>query len=163
MWARIENGAVAEIYTGEKGPSFGGINYAPNIFTAPNQGDVWDRIGIVKIVYEPEPPEGNYRIASESAPVYDAANGRAVITRTYEAVPEPVPSSVTPLQLVRALRQVGLKAAFDAAIDADAEAKEDFALAREIERDDPLVASMATALGKTSAEVDDIFRLAATK
>ncbi|MBJ7543270.1 hypothetical protein [Rhodomicrobium udaipurense] len=77
-------------------------------------------------------------------------------------VSEPVPASVTPLQIVRALRQAGLKGAFDAALAVDAEAKEDFNLAREIERDDPLVASIATALGKTSAEVDDIFRLAAT-
>ncbi|WP_127076141.1 hypothetical protein [Rhodomicrobium lacus] len=77
-------------------------------------------------------------------------------------VPEPVPSSVTPLQLVRALRQAGLKEAFDEALAANSEASEDFALAREIERDDPMVATIATALGKSAVEVDDIFRLAAT-
>ncbi|WP_127076020.1 hypothetical protein [Rhodomicrobium lacus] len=77
-------------------------------------------------------------------------------------IPEPVPSSVSPLQLVRALRRAGLKEAFEAALAANSEASEDFALAREIERDDPMVASVASALGKSAVEVDNIFRLAAT-
>jgi|GEM_PF-5144690 len=161
MWARLENGAIAEMITSPRQISVGEINYPPNIFDLWSTADL-AALSIVPLVYEPDPPEGNYAVTSESAPVYDAAHNRAVITRIYEAVPEPVPQSVTPLQLVRALRQAGLKAAFDAALDANTEAKEDFALAREIERNDPLVASIATALGKSSGEVDDIFRLAAT-
>ncbi|WP_127078329.1 hypothetical protein [Rhodomicrobium lacus] len=77
-------------------------------------------------------------------------------------IPEPVPSSVSPLQLVRALRQAGTEDAFWAALDANPIAKRDFGLAREIHRDDPLVAAMGVALGKSGGAVDDIFRLAAT-
>jgi len=75
----------------------------------------------------------------------------------------PVPESVTKLQLVRALRQTEHKAAFDAALNvAPADTQEDWSLAVEIRRDDPLVASFASELDVSSADVDDLFRLAAT-
>lgn len=79
------------------------------------------------------------------------------------ARPAPVPTSVTKLQLVRALRRAGLKASFDTAMSAaSAETREDWSLAVSIARADPLVVSFAAALGKSDAEADDLFRLAST-
>jgi hypothetical protein len=161
MWARLESGAIAETIISPRQISVGEINYPSNIF------DLWSEaelaaLGIVPLVYEPEPPEGNYAVASESAPVYDAANARAVITRTYEAVPEPVPPSVLKLPFVRALRQKGFEAAFWAALEEDATAKLDFSLANEIDRSDPKIPQFAAAIGASDADVDEVFRLAAT-
>lgn len=77
--------------------------------------------------------------------------------------PPAVPASVSRLQLVRALRAAGLKQAFDAALaGAPAETQEDWSLAVEIRRDDPLVDTFAAALVVPVGEVDGLFRLAAS-
>lgn len=69
---------------------------------------------------------------------------------------------VTPLQLRRALRQQGLAdavAAYVAAQDADTQDAWEYAV--EIRRTDALIVQAASALGKTEAEIDDLFRGAA--
>lgn len=77
--------------------------------------------------------------------------------------PLPVPATVSKLQLVRALRQAELKAAFDMALAAASdEVREDWSLAVEIRREDPLVAAFAAALSVSPEVVDDLFRLAAS-
>lgn len=74
----------------------------------------------------------------------------------------PVPAAVPKLWLVRAMRDAALKSAFDLAMaGAPADTQEDWALAAEIRRDDPLVPLFAAALGVSDAAVDDLFRLAA--
>lgn len=79
-----------------------------------------------------------------------------------EALPQPTPTSVTKLQLVRALRAADLKTSFDAALSAaPAETQEDWSLAVSIRRDDPLTATFAAALGQSEAQTDDLFRAAA--
>lgn len=81
-----------------------------------------------------------------------------------EAGPAPVPRTVTKLQLVRALRQAGLWGAVKQAIaNSGAETKEDWDLSHTIPRNDPLLMGLASALGKTEAEIDDVFRVAAAK
>jgi hypothetical protein len=77
-----------------------------------------------------------------------------------------IPSKVTPLQLVRALRQLGAEAAFDAYLDANPIHKKDFLLSTEIYIDDPLVVDGAAALTQTTGiQIDRVavFRLAKTK
>lgn len=71
--------------------------------------------------------------------------------------------SCGPLQLRRALRQLGLYATVTAAIaQADEETQEAWEYASEVRRLDPIIEAMRLALGKTDAEVDAIFELAVT-
>jgi hypothetical protein len=82
--------------------------------------------------------------------------------------PEPMPDpratmSCGPLQLRRALRQLGLYATITAAIaQADEETQEAWEYASEVRRLEPMVEAMRVVLGKTDAEVDAIFDLAVT-
>jgi hypothetical protein len=77
--------------------------------------------------------------------------------------PPEVPASVTPLQMRKALRAVGLKPAVDAFVAAlgDEEAVEEWEYALAIERGNPMLNNAAAQLGMTEAQVDDLFRLAA--
>ncbi len=81
-----------------------------------------------------------------------------------EPKPMPVPAFVGPLQIRRALRRIGEMGAVKTFMEtsADDETVEAWEYASEFHRDDPLIASVQVALGKTDEEVDDLFRLAAT-
>lgn len=75
----------------------------------------------------------------------------------------PVPASVTPLQMRKALRHLGLKATVDAyvaTLDEDAAEEWEYALA--IDRAHPLIGAATTEMGWTVAQTDDLFRLAAS-
>lgn len=77
--------------------------------------------------------------------------------------PPPVPASVTPLQMRRALRAADLKDQVDGlAAQLGEEAEEAWQYALEIERASPFIAQAAQLLGWTEQQVDDLFRLAAT-
>ena len=74
-----------------------------------------------------------------------------------------VPRSITRGQFKQALLQLGLLDTVDAAIAAaPRSAQIDYADRLDFERDNPLVLEMAAALGKTEAEIDDLFKLGAT-
>lgn len=76
---------------------------------------------------------------------------------------DPVPESVSPRQIRRALNLLGLRAAVEAAIGAaPAEIQDDWEYGLEVRRDWPALNIMANALGLTSEQVDDAFKLAAT-
>jgi hypothetical protein len=78
-------------------------------------------------------------------------------------VPAPVPAEVSPLQMRRALNAAGLRPAVEAAVAAaDQEVQDAWDYATTIRRDHPLLASMATQLGLTEAQIDALFRAAAT-
>lgn len=89
---------------------------------------------------------------------------QAKVQRWYEAGEvNAVPRSVTPLQMRKALRASGLKATVDAALAAAPEdVREEWEYATEILRDNATLDAMAHALGKTDAEIDALFQLAAT-
>ncbi|MBR1206947.1 MULTISPECIES: hypothetical protein [unclassified Bradyrhizobium] len=70
--------------------------------------------------------------------------------------PAPVPASCTKLGLKRAFDELGTWAAVKAAIAADANAQEEWDLATEIRRADPLVQHMITIVGLTGAQVDQL-------
>ena len=77
--------------------------------------------------------------------------------------PAPVPESVTPLQMRKALRQLGLKATVDAYIATlDEETVEEWEYALAIERGNATLRTAITGLGWTNEQADDLFRLAAT-
>jgi hypothetical protein len=81
----------------------------------------------------------------------------------YVAPPVPVPASVSPLQMRKALRQAELKAAADAYLATlDEEAVEAWEYAVTILRADPFIEGARVALGMSQSEADDLFRLAAT-
>jgi len=75
----------------------------------------------------------------------------------------PVPRSVTPLQMRKAIRVAGLKeqaAAHLATLSEEAQEEWEFCIA--VERNNPFIAGAITALGLTIEQADDLFRLAAT-
>ena len=74
------------------------------------------------------------------------------------AIPEPVPESITKLQLKYALGADW--PTVKAAIAADPGLQEDWDLAIEIHRNSPLVIGTAQTVGYTSQQMDDIFRAA---
>jgi hypothetical protein len=75
----------------------------------------------------------------------------------------PVPASVTRRQFKQGLTRIGLRAAAEAAIAAaDQDTKDWYADSLNFERSNPVMNSMAVALGKTPADIDNLFRLAAT-
>jgi hypothetical protein len=77
--------------------------------------------------------------------------------------PSPVPQSVSPLQARRALRAAQLMEAVEALIaDASEEVREAWEYAVEIRRDDATLAVLAAELGMTDAQLDDLFRDAAS-
>jgi hypothetical protein len=81
-----------------------------------------------------------------------------------EPEPAPVIMSVGPLQLRRALREVGMYAAVVAYVEAaDEEIQEAWEYATEYRRDDPLFPVVQTAMELTDEDVDNLFALAATK
>jgi hypothetical protein len=95
----------------------------------------------------------------------DAEKAAALAAVVAPPAPEPpaVPVSVTPLQMRRALRATGLKNTVDAALAAASdEVREEWEYATEIMRNNTTLDQMAHALGKTDAEIDALFQLAAT-
>lgn len=78
----------------------------------------------------------------------------------YEPTPV-IPTSVTPLQASRALLQTGLLDSVETAIAAaDRETQLAWQKATAIERNSPFVATMATALSLSDADLDQLFILA---
>ena len=98
---------------------------------------------------EPQPTQAEIEAA---APAALAAAARAAI----------VP--VTRRQMLTALHRAGLLATIKGAVAAsgDIELQIAFDESQEFQRNNPFLASMAAALGKTDAEIDAVFALAAT-
>lgn len=72
-----------------------------------------------------------------------------------------VPYNVTRRQARKALKNAGLLDAVEAAIT-DPDDRLDWDQAITVERNNPLIAAMATSLGLTDEQIDDLFRLAET-
>lgn len=75
-----------------------------------------------------------------------------------------VPDSVTPLQIRKALRKVGLKEAVDTLLaNVSEDVAEEWEYATAIDRNNPTLLAAAQGLGMTDEQVDDLFRLAETQ
>ena len=82
---------------------------------------------------------------------------------SYIEPPAPIPTVVTMSQARLALLQGGLLTTVNAAIAAGAEADNiNWEYAKDVERNSPLVVNMASALNLSSADLDNLFTLAAT-
>lgn len=110
-----------------------------------------------------------------SEPLYKMVDGvqvqmsdaeAAAIRAEWEAAasaPAPVPASVTPRQARLALLNAGLLDQVEAAIAAGPRADQiTWEFAVDVRRDYPMIANLGTALGFTDAQIDDLFRTAAT-
>lgn len=74
-----------------------------------------------------------------------------------------VPKSASPRQIRQALTRAGLRAGVEAAVAAgDQDIKDWWEFATEFQRGNTHVAAMATALGVTSRQLDDLWTLAAS-
>lgn len=70
---------------------------------------------------------------------------------------------ITPYQIREAMNQLGLRADVEAAISAgDQSLKDLWNYAPSFKRNHPKIAEIATAIGKTDADIDALFTLAAT-
>ena len=110
-------------------------------------------------IYRVEPgetPEGQRLVGYEFG---RDANGKVIYIPTFEGIPAPplpVPTSASKLGLKRALAEIGLWDQVKAAIAADPDAQEEWDLAVEIRRTDPLVQMMIDAMGLTPEQADAI-------
>jgi hypothetical protein len=85
------------------------------------------------------------------------------VDAAFVALGNPVPKKVMAGQLIRALSQLGLLATIDAAVaKADALTQRLWARAATFPRNDPLLLSFAPTVNLAAADLDNIFRLAAT-
>ena len=75
----------------------------------------------------------------------------------------PVPPDVSRRQFKMALTRIGLRSAVEVAVaSADQDTKDWYADSLRFERSNPVMNGMAVALGKTHADIDNLFRLAVT-
>jgi hypothetical protein len=107
--------------------------------------------GAITGVYACQQYQGQEEVAD------DAADVAAFLTK------KPPAQLATAGQLIRALSQLGLLTAVDAAVaQADALTQRLWARAPEFPRNDPMVSAIAQAIGKTQADLDNVFALAVT-
>lgn len=84
------------------------------------------------------------------------------IQRPVVEAPPPAPT-ITAWQIRKALNQMGLRDAVEAAVAAGPQdAKDAWQYANEFERTHPLIESFAQALGKSNEDIDALFALGAT-
>lgn len=94
---------------------------------------------------------------------YQAAFDAWAAAQQEEAPPAPVPDVVTPRQIRWALNAAGLRGTVEGAIAAaDQNTKDAWEFSNEVRRDNPLLNGLAAALGMSSEQLDDLFRLAAS-
>lgn len=88
---------------------------------------------------------------------------RAIEDAPSEPTAPGIPTSVSPLQARKALRQQDLLAMVQAAVDAaDIDTQDAWEYATSFDRTSPFVLGMAQVLGWTEQQLDDLFVLAAT-
>lgn len=101
---------------------------------------------------------------SREWPIADfEANPAACVAQTGNGITEPVPASITASQARVALHRAGLLTSVTALVDnpaTDTEIKIFWEYEVTLDRASPALNAMAAALGLTSAQVDDLFRVA---
>lgn len=103
------------------------------------------------------PPFGEAIACDASVASGDLYDGQS-FTRPAPVVP--VPQAVTKLQLKKAMTSLGLWDTFWVALNSDADAKLEWDLASDINRNYDKVLTFQQALNKTDEELDNLFRLA---
>lgn len=102
-------------------------------------------------LYEGDCLIGDRRATDEEVAAWQSASNAARLASI----------AVSPWQIRKALNALGLRDSVEAAVAAgDQTVKDAWQYATEVRRDNPLVNGVATALGKTEAEIDELFLLA---
>lgn len=108
--------------------------------------------------------EGDYRNANGTfqrpGPMEEYIDG-ALVTHLPPGMIKPIPVSATKLGLKRAFAETGAWSAIKAALASDPDLQEDWDLATEISRTDPLTQAMITRLNLTENDVDALLLRAA--
>ena len=121
---------------------------------------------IVKVEYEAQPVIDDFTQKVEQDKLATLENGRYIIK--YRVLPKTeaeiieyrksqVPQSITPLQAKLQLLKLGLLDEVEALVTGDRKAQLYWEYASIIERDNAVLLSMATQLGLTSEQVDEMF------
>lgn len=164
-WSLVDqSGAELSHWGDDKGV----LHSVPNPLILPNgdqvcgldaEADLGD-YSLVKRFLIDEPPSPLHKQTARVARfVYNAI----VVTVEYEATPSIVPQTCTPRQARLALLQANKLGAVKQAVNALPEAAQiTWEYATEINRKDPLIASLGAGLGMTEADIDNMFRLAVT-
>lgn len=103
-------------------------------------------------------PPSKWYASTGTALSFDGA--KIIVTVQYEAIPSIVPKVVSKLAFRDAAISSGDWSAIKSAIAADPDASEVWSLASDVNRAHPVVAKIGAALGKTSQQIDDLFRAA---
>lgn len=163
IYALILNGAVAAYPYSEYQLR---ADHPNTSFPATITPSILAEFGVVEVLptERPAPTLGN--TVEEGQPELTDGQWRqtwAIRPLTAEELKATVPFSVTPLQIRKALRQVGLKSAVDGYLATlPEEVAEEWEYALEVRRDNPTLLAAAEVLGMTEAQADDLFRLAAS-
>lgn len=91
------------------------------------------------------------------------ADGSVLVLTGPDIPAEPVPESVTPWQMRKALNASGKRSAVDSLLSNQQTPRDvidGWEVASEWRRTDPVLLAMAAQLGMTDGEIDDLFRLA---
>jgi len=124
-----------------------------------NQNDVAAALSLTGVTLT---VEGGRTTITADQPVTAAQQAQVQAWHDAGAV-NAVHASVTPLQMRRALRATGLKAIVDAALAAQSEeVREEWEFASEVRRDNATLNALGQSLGKSPADLDALFQLAAT-
>lgn len=107
----------------------------------------------------PAAAEGSIEVPPRPSDRYVWQNGAWVVG------PSPVPEALTPSQFWQQIEAGGLTAAADALIDSLPDPLQRIRARRVVEyrRDDAQLIAMATALGMSTAQIDDFFREAGAR
>ncbi len=98
---------------------------------------------------------------SKTGDVVEITETQVVVTPVYSTTPDIVPDTISMRQARLALLHAGKLDQINALIDAQDQATQlSWAYSSVVERHNPLIESLSTAIGWTSQEVDDLFRLA---
>lgn len=141
---------------------FPSVVYLPdsNIINAPEINISYGNYKLVQRWVDNNPPSQFYSKIDE---VISFDGEKIIVTYVYPSEPNVTPQVVSPLQMRLALNQMGLRTQIDDYVKTlDQNSQDSWEYATEILRTNPIIKNAAEALGKTDAEVDDLFRLAST-
>lgn len=95
--------------------------------------------------------------------IYESEFNKWLATQEQKPDPILVPISVTPRQIRWALNAAGIRANVEAAVaSSDQNTKDAWEFSNEVRRDNPLLTALASGLGLSSSNIDDLFILAGT-
>lgn len=120
-----------------------------------------DEAGSIVAVFASRQKQGQEELAANARDLLAFLS--PTLIASLQALSTPVPERVSAGQLIRALENVGLLDKVDAAVArADSLTQRLWARAPFFPRNDPMIVTIAQALGKSATEVDNLFRLAAS-